>query len=61
MRLGGISMAAGGGIPSVVFRTGRSMIVCERALVFRIEGLEERVIWPIESLLVWLLLDRPNV
>jgi hypothetical protein len=61
MRLGGISMGAGRGILSVVFRMGQSMNVCERALVFRIEGLEEWVIWSMKVLLIWLWLDRPNV
>ncbi len=54
-------MGAGRGILSVVFRMGRSMNVCERALVFRIEDLEEWVIWSMEILLIWLWLDRPNV
>lgn len=44
MRLGGISMGAGRGILSVVFRMGRFTNVCVRALVFRIEDLEEWVI-----------------
>jgi len=61
MRPGGISMGAGRGILSVVFRMGQSMNVCERALVFRIEDLEEWVIWSMEILLIWLWLDRPNV
>lgn len=55
-------MGAGRGILSVVFRMmGQSMNVCERALVFRIEGLEEWVIWSMKVLLIWLWLDRPNV
>jgi len=61
MRLGGSSMGAVGGILLVVFRTDQSMIVCERALVFRIEKLEEWVIRLMGTPLVWRWLDQPNV